>query len=189
MNGYTRRQRSSASTSPSSIRAEDVAAGKCERELEIALAEGRFEEEGWRAPQGRRRGSGRTWSSRRSGTRRESRRLRKGDPRPDGTAARRRGAQAKRGTAPAADRLREGLRHLRPRSDRARGDLESRRRTAEGLFGGRRSSASTSRASTRKRTCARGSARWSWRGRRGSAVSRTRAGACARTARASGPMS
>ena len=28
--------------------AEDVAAGKCERELEVAAREGRFEDEGWR---------------------------------------------------------------------------------------------------------------------------------------------
>ena len=27
---------------------EDVAAGKCERELEVAAREGRFEDEGWR---------------------------------------------------------------------------------------------------------------------------------------------
>jgi PAS domain S-box-containing protein len=39
--------------------AEDVAAGKCERELEIAIHEGRFEEEGWRI----RKDGSRMWAS------------------------------------------------------------------------------------------------------------------------------
>ena len=44
----TRRARSSASTSREFYEPEEVRAGKCERELEGAARDGRFEDEGWR---------------------------------------------------------------------------------------------------------------------------------------------
>ena len=151
--------------------------------------EGRFESEGWRV----RKDGTRFWAhvvidpDPRPGGRAD--RLRQDHARPDRAPPGRGGAAAQRGAVPPAGPGRHRLRHLHARSRRPGHQLERRRPAHQGLparrdhrpallallhRGGSRERASRARRSRRR--CAR-------------AASRRRAGACARTAAASGPTS
>jgi len=138
---------------------EEIKAGKCELELELAQATGRFEEEGWRY----RKDGSRMWassSSARSATGRPligyskvtrdlSERRRARIPAPE------------RAALPPAGRQHPRLRGLHARPAGLRGHLERRAERIKGYPRRTRSSASTSRSSTRSRTVRAGNATWS----------------------------
>ena len=86
--GLRGRARSSASTSRSSTRPRPSPRGKPEHELEVAAREGRFEDEGWRAAQGRHALLGQRRHHRPARRTRRAARLRQGHPRPDRAPAR-----------------------------------------------------------------------------------------------------
>ena len=94
-----------------------------------------------------------------------------------------------RGASPFAGRGDPRLRDLYARSQWRGYQLECGRPAVQGLPAPRRSSARPSRAFTPRRTRSPDCRRAHWKSRRAKANSRPKAGACARTARASGPMS
>ena len=135
-----------------------------------------------------RRGAGRPHGARARRSRRRGERRRAAAPADQSGRPRARAAARERGAVPPAGRGGEGLRDLHARSERPRRHLERRRRSGSRATTRGRSSASTSREFYEdRRRCAPASASASWRARRATDGSRTRAGACARTARDSGP--
>ena len=182
----TRPTRSSASTSRSSIPPEDVAAGKCELELEIADARGPLRGRGLARSQGRLAVLGQRHHHGAARPERHADRLREGHPRPDRAPAR-----PSEETPALSPARRERARTTRSSCStrRPRRDLEPRRRAHQGVQGRRDHRQALlgvlspgGRRGRQVRARARGR-------RRERAASRRRAGACARTARASGPTS
>ena len=148
----TRPRRSSASPSPLFFTEEDRRLGRPEAALETARRDGRFEAEGWRV----RKDGTRFWALAvldavrdRDGTRD---RLRQGHPRHDRAPGGAAGPRGKRAALPPAGAGRHRLRHLHARPRGQGRQLERGRAADQGLRRRRRSSASTSPASTPRRT-------------------------------------
>ena len=164
-------------------------AGWPQHELREAMRIGRFEDEGWRL----RKDGSRFWANvvitalhDDDGT---PPRLRQGHPRPHRAARARRTAAPERGAFPPDGGRRARLRHLHARSRRPHRQLEPRRADHQGLHrrGDHRPALLRLLPAGDGRRAAGRSASWRWRC--ATAASRTKAGACARTAAASGPAS